>query len=508
MPRSFRHAAGEAVIRFEEAPRILGDLVVGPLPERWPTGEIAGIEQDSRRILPRSLFVCIKGSQDDGRAYLADAAGRGALAAIGEPPVSDLLPFLPVTNARRAVALLAARWNDDPSHTLDVVGITGTNGKTTVSWLLQSIWEGCGIPAAVSGTLGVGRPETLSGGTHTTPDAPRFQSALRSLREDGFRAVAAEVSSHALDQDRVYGTRFRAVVFTNLTRDHLDYHHTLERYRDAKRKLFNPQGRGDSSPCYAVVNLDDPASSEILRGSPDSLRGYGTSPGCFVRLQDLQARADGIDLRLATRMGDRQIHTPMIGAYNGWNVLAAYTTALVLDLPVEQVESTLARGIGVPGRMERIDCGQPFLVLVDYAHTPDALTRAMAALRPVSRGRLIVLFGCGGDRDQGKRGEMGAAVAATADQIILTSDNPRTEDPLAIIEAVRAGVMARGREATLVTVDREEAIFAAIAMGEEHDTILIAGKGHENYQEIGTTRRPFDDREVARRALASRGWKR
>jgi UDP-N-acetylmuramoyl-L-alanyl-D-glutamate--2,6-diaminopimelate ligase len=494
------------MIRFEEAPRILGDLFNGPLPEHWPAGEIAGVEQDSRRIGPRCLFVCVKGLKDDGRAYIATAADRGALAAVGEPPVPQGLPYLQVSDARKAAAILAGRWNGDPSRSLDVVGITGTNGKTTVSWLLQSIWEECGIPAAVSGTLGAGRPDTLTGGSHTTPDAPRFQESLRELSDHGCRAVAAEISSHALDQDRVYGTRFRAVVFTNLTRDHLDYHETIERYREAKQKLFTPEGRGEPSSCIATVNMDDPASPDLLRGSPDTVRGYGTAPGCFVRLLALKAHANGIDLRLSTTEGERVLHSPLVGAFNGWNVLAAYTTALALGLPGEKIEAAVSRGVRVPGRMERIEAGQPFLVLVDFAHTPDALGRVLATLRPLTRGKLIVLFGCGGDRDHGKRGEMGACAAA-ADRIVLTSDNPRTEDPQAILDAVRAGILAKGRDADLVTIDREEAIFFAVGAAEAHDTLLIAGKGHETYQEIGVSRRPFDDREVARRALASRGWR-
>ncbi len=329
-----------------------------------------------------------------------------------------------------------------------------------------------------------------------------------NLKEEGFRAVAAEVSSHALDQDRVYATRFRAVVFTNLTRDHLDYHGTLERYRDAKRKLFHPRGRGDASPCRAVVNMDDPASAELLRDSPDLLTGYGTAPECSVRLLGLEAREDGLELRLSIGGKERRIRAPLIGAYNGWNVLGAYATAFALGLPAEKIEGALARGIRVPGRMERIDSGQPFLVLVDYAHTPDALDRALAALRPHTRGKLAVVFGCGGDRDPGKRGEMGARAAMRADRILLTNDNPRTEDPGEILAAVRAGVLAQGRDADCVTPDREEAIRTAVDEAAPGDTILIAGKGHEDYQEIGASRRPFDDRESARRALASKGWKR
>jgi UDP-N-acetylmuramoyl-L-alanyl-D-glutamate--2,6-diaminopimelate ligase len=506
MPGALVDPDGESVIRFEDVARILGDLALGPLPAGWPVGEIARIEQDSRRIVPRSLFVCVRGLKDDGRTFLPAAAERGALAVVGEPPIAGGYPYLAVRDARKAVALLAARWNGDPSHSLDAVGITGTNGKTTVSWLMQSIWEGCGIPAAVSGTLGIGRPGALSAPTHTTPDAPSFHRALRELEEGGIRAVAAEVSSHALDQDRVYATRFRAVVFTNLTRDHLDYHGTLEAYRNAKAKLFHPEGRGDPVPCPAVVNLDDPAAGEILRNSPDPHYGFGTSPHSVIRLLELDARADGVHLRLDTPKGTRSVHAPAIGAYNGWNLLAAYATSLALNLPVDPVEAALARGVRVPGRMERIAAGQPFLVLVDYAHTPDALERALAALRPLTVGKLIVLFGCGGDRDQGKRGEMGSVAAAAADRIVLTSDNPRTEDPEAILRAARAGIAARGRDADLVTTDREEAIFAAVSMAKEHDTLLIAGKGHEDYQEIGTARRPFDDREVARRALASLGW--
>ncbi len=494
------------MIRFEDIPRILEEFVCEAVPGDWPHGDLSRVEQDSRRIATRGLFVAIRGVQEDGREHIPDAAARGASAVIGPPPRSGPLPYLSVRDPRRSAALLSARHNGDPSHVLEVVGITGTNGKTTTSWLLQSIWEGCGIPAAVSGTLGVGRPGALRAASRTTPEAPRFQGALRELLEEGYRAVAAEISSHALDQDRTYATRFRAVVFTNLTRDHLDYHIDLAAYRDAKKKLFDGALRGDPTQSLAVMNLDDPASEEILRGSADRLFGYGTNPSAFVRLKTLEARAGGLLLRVATPAGERAVRSPLIGAYNAWNLLAAYATALALGLPIEKVEEAIARGVQVPGRMERITRGQPFLVLVDYAHTPDALGRALDALRPLTEGRLAVVFGCGGDRDQGKRCEMGRTAATRADRVLLTSDNPRSEDPMAILRAIDEGVRAGGGAAEIVTADREEAIFAALTSAVAGDTVLIAGKGHEDYQETAAGKRPFDDREVARRALSSLGW--
>ncbi len=494
------------MICFEDVPAILRGLLDADIPKNWPNGEIAQIEQDTRRITRPALFVSIPGTREDGRAYLGEAATRGARAAVGAAPASGALPYLAVTDPRKASALLSARLQGNPSRELALIGITGTNGKTTTSWLLQAILDRCGIPAAVSGTLGTGRPGALGAATHTTPDAPRFQETLRELVRDGIRAVAAEVSSHALDQDRTYGSRFRAVVFTNLTRDHLDYHGTFEAYREAKRRLFHPAGRGDDAASIAVVNLDDPATAALTAGTSDPILGYGTAPDARVRLEELDARPEGIRLRLSTPHGTRQLVSPLVGGFNGWNLLAAYATALALDLPADAVEAALADGIQVPGRMERIERGQPFLVVVDFAHTPDALDRALAALRALTPGRLIVLFGCGGDRDAGKRPQMGAIAARGADEVIVTSDNPRSEPPEAIVEAIVQGVRAQGREPGLVRVDREEAIREAIARTRPGDTLLIAGKGHETYQEIAGARHAFDDRQVARRLLAVLGW--
>ena len=496
------------MIRFEQVPEILARRLCGPVPAGWPSGEIRSVEQDSRRIVSPGLFVAIHGTRQDGRRFLASAAENGARAVVGQPPATGSLPYLVVDDARRAVALLAVAHAGDPSARLDLVGITGTNGKTTTSWLLQSIWEGCGVDAAVLGTLGSGRPGALRAASHTTPDAPRFQSLLRDLAEEGVRAVAAEISSHALDQDRAHGTRFRAVVFTNLSRDHLDYHGTFDAYRDAKRKLFRPQGRGRPGPAIAVVNLDDPAAAEMLEGSTDPRIGFGADPAAEFRLRSIDASAGGLRMEIDTPAGARSLVSPMIGAYNGGNLLAAYAAAVAIGLPQDGIEEAIARGIRVPGRMERIDGGQPFLVVVDYAHTPDALERALSALRPLTAASLSVLFGCGGDRDRGKRSEMGAISARLADRIYLTSDNPRSEDPLAILDEIDAGVRREGREPDLLTADREAAIFEAIRAAGPGDTLLLAGKGHETTQETSSKRVPFDDRLVAAQALASIGWKR
>lgn len=494
------------MIRFEEVGRLLADLAAGPLPPGWPSGPVARVEQDSRRLSAGSLFVAVRGGRSDGRAFLREARDAGAVAAIGEPPAEGPLPYLCVRNPRRSAALLSARHEGDPSHELALVGITGTNGKTTTSWLLQAIWEGAGLRAAVSGTLGIGHPSRLEGTTHTTPDAPRFQAAMRRLVGERFEAVAAEISSHALDQERTFSSRFRAVVFTNLTRDHLDYHATEDAYRAAKRRLFHPDLRGDATPLPAIMNLDDPATPLLLEGSPDRLHGYGTRRDAFCRLVTMDADAAGLRLAVEAPMGRRSILAPMAGAFNGWNLLAAYATALALGLDPAGVEDALQRGIRVPGRMERIDSGQPFLVVVDYAHTPDALDRVLEALRPQTQGRLLVLFGCGGDRDAGKRPTMGAIAARRADEVILTDDNPRTEDPLSIIEAIRSGLAQEGRVPAAVIQDRKEAIRHALRSARAGDTILIAGKGAETTQESATGLREFDDRRIASDLLAELGW--
>ncbi len=494
------------MILFEDVRGILGDLAIDPVPPDWPKGRVARVEQDSRRILSGALFVAVTGRTTDGRKFLASAKAAGAAAAVGEAPSEGPLPYLCVRDARRAAAILAARHEGDPSHEIDLVGITGTNGKTTTSWLLQSIWEGAGIPAAVSGTLGVGHPSRLGATSYTTPDAPSFQGALRALAAAGFRAVAAEISSHALDQDRTYASRFRAVVFTNLTRDHLDYHGSEEAYRAAKRRLFHPEHRGDPAPVPAVMNLDDPAARELIEGSPDALHGYGTHAGAFCRLRSIDVETAGLRLAVETPRGTRTIRSPLAGAFNGWNLLAAYATALAIGVDADSAEAALLRGARVPGRMERIDQGQPFLVVIDYAHTPDALERVLAALRPQTGGRLVVVFGCGGDRDQGKRPLMGAIAARGADLVVLTNDNPRSEDPRAILQAIAAGIRREGRSPAAMIDDRSQAIQHALAMAAPGDTILVAGKGAETTQETAQGLRELDDRVVTRAALAQLGW--
>lgn len=494
------------MIRFEEVGRLLSDLAVGPLPPGWPAGPISRVEQDSRRVVPNALFVAVRGGRSDGREFLRDARAAGAGAALGEAAEDPPLPYLRVHDARRCAAILAAHHEGHPSREIAVVGITGTNGKTTTSWLLQSIWEGCGVKGAVSGTLGIGHPARLEETTHTTPDAPRFQSALRRLAGQGFEAVAAEISSHALDQQRVFSTRFRAVVFTNLTRDHLDYHGTEEAYLAAKRRLFHPELRGDPAAVPAVVNLDDAASRRLLEGSPDRLFGYGTAPGAFCRLLEMEAGAQGLRLAVETPRGRRAVLAPLAGAFNGWNLLAAYATSLALEIEPGCAEAALRRGVRVPGRMERIDRGQPFLVVVDYAHTPDALDRVLEALRPQTRGKLILLFGCGGDRDAGKRPAMGAIAARRSDAVILTDDNPRTEDPLSIVEGILSGLAREGRAPEAVIEDRREAIGHALRAARAGDTVLIAGKGAETTQETAGGVREFDDRRVAAETLVELGW--
>jgi len=465
-----------------------GLLVQGALVRAWPA--ITGVTADSRRVERDMLFCAIRGTAQDGHRFVTAAGERGAAAALVEAPQPVPLLQLVVRDGRRAAAVAAETWYDRPAARLDLIGVTGTNGKTTTVVLARHVLSAL-EPMGSIGTLGAvdqgGEAVPSEAGNLTTPGPIDLQATLAALVQRGARGVAMEVSSHSLDQGRVDGLVFRAAIFTNLTRDHLDYHKTVEEYFGAKAKLLQylaPDG-------LAVVNADDPAWRKLRR---DHRRVEFGERGGDVTARRVTLDASGARFELVTPTGSAAVRLPLLGGFNVANALAVAACAWGLGVPVDTIVERLASAPQVPGRMERI-ADRPCTVLRDYAHTPDALQRALEALRPLTRGRLIVVVGAGGDRDRGKRAPMGAIAVQLSDVAVLTSDNPRTEDPERILDEVEAGMVGTRHHRE---VDRRKAIALALELAREGDTIILAGKGHETYQVIGTEKQPFDEREIVR----------
>jgi UDP-N-acetylmuramoyl-L-alanyl-D-glutamate--2,6-diaminopimelate ligase len=459
-----------------------GARVAGALP---PT--VDALASDSRAVRPGMLFVALRGERTDGHAFVRDALARGAAAVLVEHELdADLhVPAIIVADTRAASSRLADAFYDHPSQALAVVGVTGTNGKTTTTHLLRGVCEAAGLPCGVIGTLG----GTFGGLrwplANTTPLALELQGVLAAQRDAGARAVAMEVSSHALALDRVADVRFRVAALTNITRDHLDFHGTMERYVAAKRRLF------DLAPA-AVLNVDDPAGAAWAKELPHAIT-YAIDAEAALRATELRLNGDGSTFRV----GEHTVTINLPGRFNVRNALAVFGIARALGIADETTVRGLAVTHAVPGRMERIGAFG-IEAIVDYAHTPDALENVLHAARETTKRRLIVVFGCGGDRDPGKRAEMGAIAARLADRVIVTSDNPRTEDPLTIAQAI-----VNGWDADL-ELDRRSAIRLAIDGAQAGDTVVVAGKGHETYQIVGTESRPFDDRDEVRNAFRVR----
>lgn len=454
---------------------------------------------DSREIGPRGLFVAIRGVATDGHQFIDKAVQNGATALVCEAAPAGHVPVgvarIRVTDSRRALAVLAAEWYGHPARSLDMVGVTGTNGKTTTAWLTAQGLGRAQRPSGFIGTIGVGFPDSIDASTHTTPDALTLQAGLAAFVAQEAQACAMEVSSHALDQERVYGIPFRVAVFTNLTRDHLDYHPDFDAYLEAKRRLFLSL---DAS-ATAVLNADDPSSTRMGSGSAATLVTYGTRPGADVAYEVLSDGVEGLTLAL-----DGRIQTfRLSGRFNAANLAASYAALRALGLDRDVALDALASARPAPGRFEVIRRASDRAAIVDYAHTPDALQNVLAAARELVRpgGRLWCVFGCGGDRDRGKRPLMGAIAESLSDRVIVTSDNPRTEDPEGILFDIRQG-MRRPHDAFFL-VDRREAIRSAMAGAMPGDVVVVAGKGHEPYQVIGTERLPFDDREEVLNALVA-----
>jgi UDP-N-acetylmuramoyl-L-alanyl-D-glutamate--2,6-diaminopimelate ligase len=458
------------------------------------TPHLSGVGVDSRTIQPGMLYVAVRGSQADGHRFAAQAVRRGAAALVVEAPQQSGIPEVVVRDGRRSALVLGSAWYGSPGRRLTLIGVTGTNGKTTTTGLIRHLFNDAGQAGSI-GTLGAfdgtDQPVTSTAGSLTTPGPLDLQATLAAMLERGVSHVVMETSSHSLDQGRLDGLTFAAGVFTNLTRDHLDYHGTMEAYLASKLRLsslLHLEG-------IEVVNQDEAAWSALPPRMPRIT--FGIDSGADVRATGVVLDSRGSRFLLNGRFGSLEASLPLLGDFNVANALAAAATALGLGRPMAQVVERLACAPQVPGRMERIS-DTPCIVLRDYAHTPDALERALTSLRPLTAGRLIAVFGCGGDRDRGKRAIMGRLAAQLSDLAIATSDNPRTEDPGAIIDDIEQGM---GGMPHLRIVDRLAAIHAALGEGRRGDTILLAGKGHETYQVIGTEKFPFDEREIVQEAV-------
>lgn len=459
----------------------------------------AGMTSDSRQVTAGSLFLAYPGESADGRRFIAQAILHGATGVLWEEQGFEWNPAWnvanqPVTGLRQQASTLAGEFYGHPSRKLWMIGVTGTNGKTSCSHWLAQAFNAVRRKAVVIGTLGNGFPNALSAAVNTTPDPIRLQSMLADYLQAGAEVAAMEVSSHGLDQGRVSGIAFNVAVLTNLTRDHLDYHGDMAGYAAAKRQLFEFEGLE-----AAILNQDDAFGQELLselKAAGRKVLSYGLSGG-DVRGHNLRFDADGLHMQVQTPQGEAFVHARLVGRFNASNLLAVLATLLVSGVSLADAVAILTQIHPAPGRMQQLGGGEQPLVVVDYAHSPDALEKALLALREQAQGRLVCVFGCGGDRDKGKRPLMAEVASRLADKVIVTSDNPRSESPAAIIAEVIAGLHGPSQ----VEPDREQAIVQAIRHAHAGDVVLIAGKGHEDYQEINGVRHPFSDAAVAAHAL-------
>jgi UDP-N-acetylmuramoyl-L-alanyl-D-glutamate--2,6-diaminopimelate ligase len=465
--------------------------------------EIRGLEYDSRRVEAGFLFFAFPGLRADGRQFAQSAMDRGAVAVASELPAPAGFEgtWIEVEHGRRALASASSNFYGEPDRRLNLTGVTGTNGKTTSAFLIDSILRAAGKTTLLVGTIEYRLAGEVRTAVNTTPESLDLYRMFHELVERGGTHATMEVSSHALALDRVYGITFHTAVFTNLTRDHLDFHSSMDTYFAAKKLLFAPQGT--PAPRWAVINHDDPHGAEIETAA--QVIRYGFEPGADLRASGLEMSFEGLRFTVEYRDQKVELRSPLVGKINAYNILAACGTALSYGFDWE----TIARGVAdcrqVPGRFERVDQGQPFLVVVDYAHTDDALRSIIAVARELHPKRVITLFGCGGDRDRSKRPLMGMAAGQSSDFVVLTSDNPRSEDPLAIMNDALVG-LRRFDVPHIVEPDRAKAIRAALVQARSGDIVILAGKGHEPYQVLKDRVIHFDDREAAREALKALGW--
>ncbi|MBL0388002.1 UDP-N-acetylmuramoyl-L-alanyl-D-glutamate--2,6-diaminopimelate ligase [Tumebacillus sp. ITR2] len=468
--------------------------------------EITHITPDSREVQPGSLFVALRGYTVDGHDYVQKAVAAGASAVVVESEFVGLAaPQVIVPNTGTMAAVLASVFYQHPSKSMKVIGVTGTNGKTTTTSLIERVLRENGQETGLIGTLKVKYADVEYETSNTTPEALVLQRIFREMLDAGVQYPVMEVSSHALELGRVAGTQYRTAVFTNLTQDHLDYHGSMEEYRNAKAKFFSRLGNTysdtPSEGSYAVINVDDPEADFFRAATTAQVITYGIDHEADVRAIDVKIESHGVSYKLISFAGTAEFNLQMTGKFNVYNTLAATAACLLEGLTLEQIKTTLESVSGVDGRFERVNAGQKFAVIVDYSHTPDSLENALKTVREFAKGRVMCLVGCGGDRDRTKRPIMAKIATDYADLAVLTSDNPRTEDPELILDDMEAGVQDVEKNRYVRIADRAEAISFAIEQAQEDDVILIAGKGHETYQIIGKTKTHFDDREVAAAAI-------
>src|SRR5437762_219480 len=467
--------------------------------------QVSGLAYDSRRVEAGNLFFAFEGQHADGRRFAPDAIRRGAVAVVSQSPrPADFSGnWIEVEHGRRALALAARNFYDKPDERIAVTGITGTNGKTTTGYLVDAVLRASGKTTAFVGTIEYRLGSRVTPAVNTTPESLDLIQLLAELESIGGSHVTMEVSSHALALGRVYGVHFHTAIFTNLTRDHLDFHSTMEEYLLAKRLLFD--GAGAPPPRFVVLNRDDPYAARIPTSNGTGVFWYGLGEDATVRASGISSTVNGLRFDVQYGQTRLSIESALLGRINVYNILAACAAGLSYGLSPETIAEGIAACDAVPGRFERVDEGQPFAVVVDYAHTDDALRNTIATARELTPNRVITLFGCGGDRDRAKRPLMGQAAAEKSDFVILTSDNPRSEDPLAIMNDALVG-LRRHDTPHLIEPDRATAIQRAIEQAHPGDVVILAGKGHENYQVLKDRTIPFDDREVARRILRDIGF--
>ena len=468
--------------------------------------EIRGIACDSRKVEEGFLFVCIPGFNFDGHTFIPEALKRGASALMVEKKVAltGKVTLVKVPNTRYALSILANRFYDYPSRKLRLIGVGGTNGKTTTTYLVKAIMEEAGKKMALLGTIAYQWGPKIQPASWTTPPSLELQGMFKKLVEEDFNGVVMEVSSHALVLDRVAGCEFDVGVFTNFSQDHLDFHQTMEDYLEAETQLFRllSQPAEGHKEKKAVINIDSPYAEHIIKNTQVEILTYGIEQEADIRAHNISSSREGLRFTVITPGGESLINFSLPGKHNVYNILAAIGVGISEGISLEKMRVALAKVKNVPGRFEFIDCGQPFNLVVDYAHTPDALQKALETARELTREKVIVVFGCGGERDRTKRPLMGEVAARMSDITILTSDNPRGEDPLEITKEIEAGVKkVRPSSDYLIIEDRFEAIKKALSLARDGDLVLIAGKGHENEQIVKDKKMPFNDKDVVKRLL-------
>jgi len=463
--------------------------------------EVSGISYDSRNVEPGHLFVAMQGEKVDGHDFIGDAVKKGAIAIVHEKEIADSGRFSPfaslirVKDSRKLLACAANVYYHAPSRAMTVIGITGTNGKTTTTYILKSILEAWGKKVGLIGTIQYMISDAVYPATHTTPESLEFQALLHDMLVAGCSHVVAEISSHALSQKRIDNTIFKAGVFTNLTRDHLDFHGTMDDYFLSKKRFFTDLL---DKKAMSIINHDDSWGRRLAESIVTGQYTYGLETGADLMASEMSNSFDGLRFKLTFRGRVYDIVSPLVGLPNVYNILSAAGAAASVGVPWDVILEGIRKSPAIRGRFEKIDVGQKFLAIVDYAHTEDALERLIYTARSLTKGKIITVFGCGGDRDKGKRPRMGAIATRLSDSVIITSDNPRSEKPEDIIKDIETGAARRNY---LVEADRKEAIKRAVLMAEEKDVVLVAGKGHETCQEIGGKRFPFNDREVIEESI-------